>query len=283
MVVDAGLTLAALGTVRLRRQYEAQGYCLSSPLIDLGTLARARAAVVAVMAAEYDTGLEPIYRNWHPGDPPQPLVKIDLPHLSSTDLQHLVADPRIGAWAASVLDAAFVQLRACELIYKFPERSPEPERRGFVGWHQDSSFWSHWVGEVFTLWLALVDTDERMGPVRYVAGSHRWGARDNARFFFDADLDAQRHIIGVPPGRAWRDVTATLSAGAASMHHRLTLHSSEPNRSDVPRVGLALHLRTERARLVPTPEPPFHTPDLRDTRACPVLFRVSPGRCGGVR
>lgn len=40
---------------------------------------------------------------------------------------------------------------------------------GVIGRHQDDRFWGHWVGEVFTLWLALVDVDERMGLVRYVS------------------------------------------------------------------------------------------------------------------
>ena len=56
----------------------------------------------------------------------------------------------------------------------------------------------------------------------------------------------------------------------------LTLHASEPNRANRPRIGIAMHLRTERARLLPTSEPPFHTPDLLDPFACPVLFGVAP-------
>lgn len=102
------------------------------------------------------------------------------------------------------------------------------------------------------------------------------GTREQARFFFDTDLERQRNSIGTPPGHTWHEVPATLPAGAVSMHHRLTIHASEPNRSDVPRIGLALHLRTERAQLVPTPEPPFHQPDLRDSYAYPVLFGLPP-------
>ncbi len=276
MVTDSVTTLTDADRPWLRQRYEVEGYCISPPLVHSETLDRAQEAVAAVMAGEYETAVSPIYRNWRAGDPPRSLVKIDLPHLCNRDIQQLVAEPRIGVWAASVLDAAFVQLWACELICKFPEACPEPQRHGVVGWHQDDHFWGHWAGEVFTLWLALVYVEERMGPVRYVAGSHRWSTREQARFFFDTDLERQRNSIGTPPGYTWHEVPATLPAGAVSMHHRLTIHASEPNRSDVPRIGLALHLRTERARLVPTPEPPFHQPDLRDSYACPVLFGLPP-------
>lgn len=116
-------------------------------------------------------------------------------------------------------------------------------------------------------WLAA----QRMGPVRYVEASHRWGQREAARFFFETNLDEQQDRIGTPAGRVWRETTAAIPAGAVSVHQRLTLHASGPNHSDMPRLGLAIHLRTERARLIATPEPPFHRPDLSDPYACPVL------------
>jgi hypothetical protein len=252
---------------RLQEQYASDGFCLSEPLVDPDTLINARQAVDATMAGWYETGTAPIYRNWSPGDVPRSLIKIDLPHLCDRTIQRLVGDPRIGRWAARILNAEFVQLWACELIYK----RPEPAHSGVIGWHQDDRFWDHWAGEVFTLWLALVDVDDSMGPVKYVAGSHKWGIQDEARSFFQTDLPAQRTRIGAPSGHIWREVSATLLAGSVSMHHRLTLHASEANRAKAPRIGFAMHLRTERAHMIPTSKPPFHRPDLLDSYACPVL------------
>lgn len=151
MVIDSVTTLTDGDRPWRRQRYEEEGYCISPPLIHPETLDRARAAVTAVMAGEYDTAMSPIYRSWNPGDPPRSLVKIDLPHLCNSDIQKLVADPRIGAWVAGVLDAGFVQLWACELIYKFPEAHSEPQHHGVIGWHQDDRFWDHWAGEVFTV------------------------------------------------------------------------------------------------------------------------------------
>jgi len=158
MVADSVTILTDADRLRLRQRYEEEGYCISPPLIHPTTLDRARAAVAAVMAGEYETDVSPIYRNWNPGDAPRSLVKIDLPHLCNRDIQQLVTDPKIGAWAAGVLGAKFVQLWACELIYKFPEAQLEPQRYGVIGWHQDDHFWAHWAGDVFTLWLALLDS-----------------------------------------------------------------------------------------------------------------------------
>jgi hypothetical protein len=254
-----------------RGRYRADGYCVSGPLLDESAIAQARLAAGRVIAGCYETGVKPLYRNWNLGDPPQSLVKIDLPHLSDRMIQRVVSDHRIGEWVAGLLDARLVQMWACELICKFPQAGPLLAQDGAVGWHQDDHSFRHWAGEICTVWLALVDVDTLMGPVRYVEGSHRWGQQDAARFFFETNLDEQRARIGTPAGAAWRETTAVLPAGAVSTHHRFTLHASSPNHGCVPRIGLAIHVRTERAELVATPEPPFHIPDLSDPYACPVL------------
>ena len=43
--------------------------------------------------------------------------------------------------------------------------------------------------------------------------------------------------------------TAILPPGGVSLLHNLTLHGSEPNLSDGPRGSLAIHMRSEKARL----------------------------------
>jgi hypothetical protein len=73
------------------------------------------------------------------------------------------------------------------------------------------------------------------------------------------------------------EVPALLESGGMSFHHNATLHGSGPNVSCEPRIGLALHLRTERS----TPKPatkayPVYTgsymPHLDDAAVCPVLW-----------
>jgi hypothetical protein len=154
-----------------RGRYRADGYCVSGPLLDESAIAQARLAAGRVIAGCYETGVKPLYRNWNLGDPPQSLVKIDLPHLSDRMIQRVVSDHRIGEWVAGLLDARLVQMWACELICKFPQAEPLLAQDGAVGWRQDDHSFRHWAGEICTVWLALVDVDTLMGPVRYARNS----------------------------------------------------------------------------------------------------------------
>jgi ectoine hydroxylase-related dioxygenase (phytanoyl-CoA dioxygenase family) len=64
-----------------------------------------------------------------------------------------------------------------------------------------------------------------------------------------------REGIEVPDGESWAEVEAVLPAGGVSFHNLLTIHGSEPNRSDTPRRSLAIHIRTENSRPADAPNP----------------------------
>jgi ectoine hydroxylase-related dioxygenase (phytanoyl-CoA dioxygenase family) len=142
-----------------------------------------------------------------------------------------------------------------------------------VGWHQDEDYWQGWWdGEVFTCWLALTDVDDDCGPVRFVRGSHRWGFLGAGNFFIP-DLDASAERERVPAGQDWVEEAAVMPAGAASFHHRLTIHGSGPNTSGRPRRSYAVHLRTDRA----TPRPGLrdvYQDALDDPALSPVLYEA---------
>jgi len=129
--------MGANQTTRLRDQFAVNGFCLSEPLVDERLLTDALAAVDEVLAGRYETGIAPIYRSCAPGDARPSLVKVDLPHLCNRTIHRLVSHPAIGAWAAAVLDAGFVQLWACELIYKAPAGGQGGP--GVIGWHQGTT------------------------------------------------------------------------------------------------------------------------------------------------
>lgn len=252
------------------RPFEHYGYCITGPLISAGDLEQARRGIEEVVAGRYETGRPPVYSSWHPGQPTSALIKIDMPHLAHAAVRNVVASRRLGRWAARTLDASLVQVWACELFWKEPGGDP----RGVVGWHQDDHAWPHWKGEVVTAWLALDEVDLRAGPLRYVVGSHRWGSNLAVSSFFDSDLKGQQSRIRVPDGLDWVEDVAVLRAGAAALHHRCLVHASGPNHSPRPRVGLAIHLRTERSRLVEIDPPPVHWPELGDAWASPVVFET---------
>lgn len=227
--------------------YKSEGYCLTGPIIPNEMVTAAVAHMNAVIDGTYETGKPPLSVNWRPGDDPAKLIKVDQPQAADETLAELITHPAIGRWAAALHGAPEIYAWAVQLLYK-----PSSETRAAnVGWHQDDDYWqSWWDGEVFTCWLALSDVSALSGPVRFVKGSHLWGFQGRGDFF-EGDLRAVRERYRVPEGKSWQEDPAVLAPGAASFHHRLTLHGSGPNLTDEPRRGLAIHLRTHRARELP--------------------------------
>ena len=147
-----------------------------------------------------------------------------------------------------------VQVWWTQLLYK-PPQSAQPTNT-VIGWHQDRSYWGVWEegSELFTAWVALSDVTPSTGPMKFVRGSHRWGFLDGSDFY-GQDNEAVRSGFAVPGGESWEEVEAVLPPGGVSFHDRLTIHGSEPNRSDISRRSLAIHMRTENARVADDANP----------------------------
>jgi hypothetical protein len=260
------LTLAARTA---RAQFEAEGYCFAPRLLSDETLERANQICDRIIATDYATGVPPHAVSWKPGDDPNLLVKIDQPQRADHGLSQVLVDSGIGAFAAGLMGANMVQAWAVQLLHKPP--NTDTGSLAVVGWHQDDDYWHEWWdGEVFTCWLALSDVTIDSGPMNFVPGSHRWGFLKSGNFF-NNDLDSQRQGMPVPEGQTWREVPAVLAPGAASFHHRRTVHGSSVNQADWPRRSLAVHIRTERSRPL-TLAPEGYQDDLADPRICPALY-----------
>jgi phytanoyl-CoA hydroxylase len=104
--------------------------------------------------------------------------------------------------------------------------------------------------DVVTVWIALDDMDEELGPLEYVRGSHRWGDGrvGSSSSFFQSD---SRNLLysaaareGIKDAESSLEVIslAGLSAGGLSIHHGKTWHGSGKNNStNRPRRGIGLH------------------------------------------
>lgn len=255
------VTLAASALAR-------DGFVLHDrPLVDREILEQVEARVDAVVQSDLGKTESGAGVLRLPVDGPTSLVKINQAHTADDVLWGLVTQPAIGAFVADVTGASMVQLWASQLLYK----PPGGEDTGNVGWHQDQNYWSAvWTGEVFTLWLAISDVAADMGPLLFVRGSNRWGERSGGNFY-GRDLALLQQAI-VPEGERWDEVPGLLPAGGASIHHKLTVHGSGPNRSDRPRRGIALHLRTDRSAPVDGATHPYVTSWMHDHSISPVLF-----------
>ena len=106
---------------------------------------------------------------------------------------------------------------------KPPQRSqPTPP-------HQDGYYFMIEPCEAVTMWLALDDVDEENGCVRYVQGSHRLGMREHAR---TQTLGFSQGICNYPSEQDLaNEVAITASPGDLLVHHAMTIHRADQNRS----------------------------------------------------
>lgn len=215
-----------------RTSYEAGGYCFSPPFLEEDEVSAAAAAAHDVLDGRYQTGFPPVYRNWEPGAPQPSVVKVDNLHVCSDVLLRTISLPAIEDWIGEVVGAPFLQIWSTELFFKPSHTALCGKSTGVIGWHQDAYFWTGWSGPTLTAWL--------------------------------------RHTIRGGGDKDWNEVVAELKAGALSLHDGFTLHASRPNTSTKPRLGVAIHLRTDRSRLVPTVDA-FRVPNLDDPRECPIV------------
>lgn len=98
--------------------------------------------------------------------------------------------------------------------------------------HQDNYYFNLVPANVLTIWVALDPVDEENGCVRCLPGSYREGIRPHGA---SAVLGFSQGITNYGPEDAAREVPLCLAPGDASVHHGLTVHRAEPNRSETRR------------------------------------------------
>ncbi len=127
----------------------------------------------------------------------------------------------------------------------------EAHSPGYVSWHQDLRYWGVDSHDAVTAWIALTDATGEMGCMRFLPGSHKTGLVDHDDTFGTDNLLTRGQNV------RWEiDESETrlgeLKAGEMSVHHGLTMHASEPNRSAARRVGLVVRFATPAMRPVVT-------------------------------
>ena len=129
----------------------------------------------------------------------------------------------------------------------------KPPAAAPLAFHRDSPYFMFAPDDVVTVWLALDDMNEELGPLQYVKGSHLWGDGrvGVATQFFQSDggvalLKSAAKRAEVPQQVSLENLEIVsmdgLPAGALSIHNGRTWHGSGKNNSKVrPRRGLGLH------------------------------------------
>ena len=168
-------------------------------------------------------------------------------HLLARWVYDLVARPSITDAVASIIGPDV--LCWSSTFFAKPPRDP-----GYVGWHQDATYWGlEPVENVVTVWLGLTESTPANGCMQYVPGSHRRGQRPHAQRLDDTNLLQSGQFAELEEGD---DAIAdcVLDAGEFSIHHARVLHGSRPNTSDRPRIGLSVNYVAAGARQVSGPD-----------------------------
>lgn len=158
-------------------------------------------------------------------------------HLVSTVAARLAHHPPVLDAVESILGPDLL-VWMVELIVK------PPQSHTVVTVHQDLRYWGfdHDDREV-TAWIALCDTSSENGAMTFVRGSHRRGLVEHHDTYGDDNLLSRGQQVTVDHDPA-AETVVEMKAGEMSLHHGLTFHSSGPNRTDAPRIALAIRYVT---------------------------------------
>jgi ectoine hydroxylase-related dioxygenase (phytanoyl-CoA dioxygenase family) len=126
-----------------------------------------------------------------------------------------------------------------QFLTKLPDGA---EQRSDIPFHQDNGYGRLEPMTDVTIWMALVDTDERNGGLWIVPGSHRLGLVEHGQAGVNPLL---REVAGETPA-----VAVPLRAGEAVAFSGLTLHGSGPNRTQEARPGFFVRYCEPDVRMV---------------------------------
>lgn len=267
--------------------YREHGWWIAPKVLSEAVLDRAMAGAERHWAGERDWQI-PIndgFTDWKPGDP-ESLKISEIIALQNREIRALVEEPIIGAIAARLAGTKTIRLWESELISKAPPKATTTSAP--VGWHTDRAYWMTCTSlDMLTAWIPFTDCPLEMGPLMVADGSHRWAGIEELREFQNRDLAGVEGRILEGRG-AVEKVSMALEKGQMSFHNALTLHASDVNRSNRPRVSLALHLQDGGNRYRPfwnekgelwqvvndrmCRKDADGNPDYSDPAVCPVLW-----------
>lgn len=123
----------------------------------------------------------------------------------------------------------------------------KPPREGFKApWHQDFAFFVHNRADILACMVAIDDATLENGCLRVIPGSHKLGLLNHFK-------DGQ--FTGILQDTAAFDdpdkqMVLPIKAGGVLLWHSLTLHGSQPNRSERPRRAIVLEYKNPEASLL---------------------------------
>ena len=118
----------------------------------------------------------------------------------------------------------------------------EPHNTKYIPWHQDASYWPMEPRINLTAWIALGPTFKENGCLRIIPGSHKNWLDDEYR-----ELDEHSSFSkGLDPEQVneSKAIDFEMDPGQVVFFSEATLHGSNANTSDIPRLGYSLRFTT---------------------------------------
>ena len=163
-------------------------------------------------------------------------------HLPFPWLWDVIRHPRLADVAEDLLGPNVV----CWGSSFFTKKAHDPR---FVSWHQDTTYYGLEPPESVTAWVAFTRSDTESGCMRFIPGSHRASTvRSHDETHDPMNLLARGQTIHDIDGSTAMEMP--LEPGQMSIHHNMTIHSSEPNQADYARIGFAIHMVPAEVRQV---------------------------------
>jgi len=153
------------------------------------------------------------------------------PHLALTWADDLVRHPKI-------LDAVEDILGPNLLCWSSSLFVKDAHDESYISWHQDSTYWGLSHPDVITAWIALSPSTRANGCMRVDPGTHLNQLPHKDTFAAKNLLTRGQEVEAEVDEK--RVVDIELQPGEFSLHHVRIVHGSEPNPSDIRRVGFAI-------------------------------------------
>ena len=114
----------------------------------------------------------------------------------------------------------------------------DPNKKGFVSWHQDAKYIGFEPHNWVTAWLAITDANEENGCMRMWSGSHKEKIKDHKDTYDENNLLTRGQTVqNVPIEKTTPNI---LKAGQLSLHHPMIVHGSGLNKSNQRRIGFVI-------------------------------------------
>lgn len=221
--------MATQSSIFSPEQYQQEGYTGPVPLLSQDEVSVARQAYYAAIgqseATAGPTSARPggfnLHYRW----------AYDLAtHTNTLDYVEQILGPDIILWA---------------MVFWYKE----PHNTKYIPWHQDATYWPMKPRINLTAWVALGPTFRRNGCLRLIPGSHkRWLDDEYQSLSQESAFAEGLKADQVDQSKA---LDLEMAPGEVVFFNEATLHGSDANSSDIPRLAYALRFTTPEVRFDP--------------------------------